>query len=284
MSWAYKNKTVFVGSAYAVDGKCTWNETDEKWHVTGVSSHVVWLAPTDGSPAFGHTTVLEGVTIKGGHALTANAGTFNGDKGAGVYMVRNAELVNCVITENQADGEGGAVYVNGGRITGSLIYNNEASKGGGVYMQNSGLVLRSVLSNNSAQNGAAVYMKSEDKWTDGLMHPEYFMMSTSVVSHNTSRKNGAVYCDRGGVVLQSTLTNNLSASVTDDADKTTAHTGGLYIDRYGLVINSVLWNNLINGVGVPMYAINASVENVRFYHTAFSGMNNAVWNLSLIHI
>ena len=281
MSWAYKNKTVFVGSAYAVDGKCTWNETDEKWHVTGVSSHVVWLAPTDGSPAFGHTTVLEGVTIKGGHALTANAGTFNGDKGAGVYMVRNAELVNCVITENQADGEGGAVYVNGGRITGSLIYNNEASKGGGVYMQNSGLVLRSVLSNNSAQDGAAVYMKSEDKWTDGLMHPEYLMMSTSVVSHNTSRKNGAVYCDRGGVVLQSTLTNNLSASVTDDADKTTAHTGGLYIDRYGLVINSVLWNNLINGVGVPMYAINASVENVRFYHTAFSGMNNAVWNNTL---
>ena len=143
-------------------------------------------------------------------------------------------------------------------------------------MEQSGLVLRSVLSNNSAQNGAAVYMKSESLWSDGQMHPEYLILSTSVVSHNTSRKNGAVYCDRGGVVLQSTLANNFSTSVKDDADKTTAQTGGLYMNDYGLVVNSVCWNNRINGADVPMYAMNASVEDVRFYNTAFSGMNNAI--------
>ena len=280
MPWKYNATTVFKGSSY--EGECTWNSTDKKWNVVmGASSHVVWFAPTDGSSSFTYPTVLEGVTIKGGRASTANAGILKGDKGAGVYMSGNAELMNCVVTENQADGEGGAVYLTGGRVTGSLVYNNEASKGGGVYMEQSGLVLRSVLSNNSAQNGAAVYMKSESLWSDGQMHPEYLILSTSVVSHNTSRKNGAVYCDRGGVVLQSTLANNLSTSVKDDADKTTAQTGGLYMNDYGLVVNSVCWNNRINGADVPMYAMNASVEDVRFYNTAFSGMNNAIWNNTL---
>lgn len=280
MPWKYNATTVFKGSSY--EGYCTWNSTDKKWNVVmGASSHVVWFAPTDGSSSFTYPTVLEGVTIKGGRASTANAAILKGDKGAGVYMSGNAELMNCVVTENQADGGGGAVYLTGGRVTGSLVYNNEASKGGGVYMEHSGLVLRSVLSNNSAQNGAAVYMKSESLWSDGQMHPEYLILSTSVVSHNTSRKNGAVYCDRGGVVLQSTLANNFSTSVKDDADKTTAQTGGLYMNDYGLVVNSVCWNNRINGADVPMYAMNASVEDVRFYNTAFSGMNNAIWNNTL---
>lgn len=52
----------------------------------------------------------------------------------------------------------------------------------------------------------------------------------------------------------------------------------MYINKYAYVINSVLWNNLINGSNVPMYALGASVDNVRFYNNAISGTSNAVWN------
>ena len=178
-------------------------------------------------------------------------------------------------------GKGGGVYLYGGRIIGSLLYNNEGQQGGAVYVDNSGIVLRSMLTNNSGYDGAAVYMVSDTEWTDGSMHPEYQILSTSVVSNNTSRHNGAVYCNQGGVMLQTTMVNNVSVGTVDPADNEAAETGGLYVKGYSLSVNSVLWNNLIKGRNVPMYAVNPTVKTVRFFNTAVSGMNNSVWNNTL---
>lgn len=287
MPWQYKHSTVFVGNAYGGaatgGGKCEYNTADNKWSVTGSNSnHVVWFAQPDGT-AFKNVTVLDGVTIKGGSAQEA-VGTkdnFFGDRGAGVYMAGNANLINCVVTENAATGKGGGVYLYGGRIIGSLLYNNEGQQGGAVYVDNSGIVLRSMLTNNSGYDGAAVYMVSDTEWTDGSMHPEYQILSTSVVSNNTSRHNGAVYCNQGGVMLQTTMVNNVSVGTVDPADNESAQTGGLYVKGYGLSVNSVLWNNLIKERNVPMYAVNPTVKTVRFFNTAVSGMNNSVWNNTL---
>ena len=169
----------------------------------------------------------------------------------------------------------------GGCVSGSLIYNNNADgSGGGVYMDNTGIVLRSMLANNSADGGGGIYMASHEAWFDGR-HPEYLILSTSVVSNNTSRKNGAVYCDRGGVVLHATITNNNTPNGADASASRTSRTGGLYVDEYALVVNSVLWNNQIDGINVPVYADNSSVDKVRFFYTAVSGMGNAVWNNTL---
>ena len=287
MPWQYYHSTVFVGNAYggAVTGggKCEYNTVDNKWSVTGSNSnHVVWFANLDGT-AFKNVTVLDGVTIKGGSAqeTVGTKENFFGDRGAGVYMAGNAYLTNCVVTENAAKGKGGGVYLYGGRIIGSLLYNNEGQQGGAVYVDNSGIVLRSMLTNNSGYDGAAVYMVSDTKWTDGSLHPEYQILSTSVVSNNTSRHNGAVYCNQGGVMLQTTMVNNVSVGTVDPADNESAQTGGLYVKGYGLSVNSVLWNNLIKERNVPMYAVNPTVKTVRFFNTAVSGMNNSVWNNTL---
>ena len=288
MPWQYKHSTVFVGNAYGGaatggGGKCEYNEADNKWSVTGSNSnHVVWFANLDGT-AFKNVTVLDGVTIKGGSAqeTVGSKENFFGDRGAGVYMAGNAYLTNCVVTENAATGKGGGVYLYGGRIIGSLLYNNEGQQGGAVYVDNSGIVLRSMLTNNSGYDGAAVYMVSDTEWTDGSMHPEYQILSTSVVSNNTSRHNGAVYCNQGGVMLQTTMVNNVSVGTVDPADNESAQTGGLYVKGYGLSVNSVLWNNLIKERNVPMYAVNPTVKTVRFFNTAVSGMNNSVWNNTL---
>lgn len=284
MPWIYSNETFLLGADY-VDGSATWG--NDQWNVISSTRHVVWFAPMSGEVKFKYTTVLDGVTIKGG---AANGGEgladFATDKGGGVYMGLNAILQNCIVTENTAKGDGGGVYANGdgadassanakgGRVVGCLVYNNSSVEdGGGVFVKNAGLVLRSMITNNSAMNGAGVYL---DKNAEN--HPEYLILSTSVVSNNTATGNGAVYCNESGVLLQNTIVNNDCPSTVDASNPNSSQTGGLYINKYAYVINSILWNNLINGLNIPMYALGATAENVRFYNNAISGSSNAVWN------
>lgn len=273
MPWIYTNETILLGADYE-NGTATW--ANNQWNVTSSSRHVVWFAPMAGEEDFKYTTVLDGVTIKGG---AANGGEgladFATDKGGGVYMGLNATLQNSVITENTADDNGGGVFVNAGRVVSCLIYNNSATaNGGGVFVSGAGLVNRSMVTENSAKNGSGVYL---DK--NSAEYPEeYLILSTSVISNNTAFVNGAVYCNAGGVLLQNTIVNNDCPSSVDASNPNSSETGGLYINKYAYVINSVLWNNLINGSNVPMYTLGASVDNVRFYNNAISGTSNAVWN------
>lgn len=274
MPWIYSNETVLLGADYD-DKSAEWIENSSQWNVISSSRHVVWFAPMSGEDSFKYATVLDGVTIKGG---AANGGegidNFATDKGGGVYMELNATLQNCVVAENTAKDNGGGVYVKNGRVIGCLIYNNSAvENGGGVFVENAGLVLRSMITDNSATNGAAVYL---DKNAEN--HPEYLILSTSVVSNNTATGNGAVYCNESGMLLQNTIVNNNCPSTVDASNPNSSQTGGLYINKYAYVINSVLWNNQIGGLNVPMYALGAAAENVRFYNNAISGSSNAVWN------
>lgn len=277
MPWIYSNETVLLGADYD-DKSAEWIENNSQWNVISSSRHVVWFAPMSGEDSFKYATVLDGVTIKGG---AANGGegvdNFATDKGGGVYMELNATLQNCVVAENTAKDNGGGVYVKNGRVIGCLIYNNSAvENGGGVFVENAGLVLRSMITDNSATNGAAVYLDKNNS-TDSF-HPEYLILSTSVVSNNTATGNGAVYCNESGMLLQNTIVNNNCPSTVDASNPNSSQTGGLYINKYAYVINSVLWNNQIGGLNVPMYALGAAAENVRFYNNAISGSSNAVWN------
>ena len=273
MPWIYTNETILLGADYE-NGTATW--ANNQWNVTSSSRHVVWFAPMAGEEDFKYTTVLDGVTIKGG---AANGGEgladFATDKGGGVYMGLNATLQNSVITENTADDNGGGVFVNAGRVVSCLIYNNSATaNGGGVFVSGAGLVNRSMVTENSAKNGAGVYLdKNNDEYPE-----EYLILSTSVISNNTALENGAVYCNAGGVLLQNTIVNNDCPSSVDASNPNSSQTGGLYINKYAFVINSVLWNNSINKIDVPMYALGATADNVCFYNNAISGSTNAVWN------
>ena len=282
MPWDFAHRTVLKGSYYQDDNVSYANN---RWSVTGDSRHVVWFAPMPGEADGGFTrpTYLDGVTVKGGYAQGGTGlDNFKTDRGAGVYMDgRNTRLTNCIVTQNNATGAGGGVYLKDGRIQGSLLYNNNAgTDGGAVYVEGTGLVHRSMLANNSAANGAGVYLSHT-----GGEHPEYLILSTCVVSNNTARENGAVYCAGGGVLLQNTVANNWCPTTTDATDPDASQTGGLYIDGYGLVFSTVLWNNRLGGgtqatagTNIPVYVRNPSVEQVRFSHCAISGVNNAVWN------
>ena len=283
MPWDFKNETILEAAYY--NGDLTW--TNNKWTLTSDSRHVVWFAPMSGQSAFTQVTTLDGVTIRGGYAQGGTGmDDFMTDRGAGVYMDgANAYLSNCIVKENYATGNGGGVYLKNGRVQTSLIYNNNAdADGGAVYVENRGLVHRSMLANNSALNGAGVYLHNgaEATGSDSDDHPEYLILSTCVVSNNTVRGNGAVYCDKGGVLMQNTITNNNCVTATDATDTNASQTGGIYVDEYALVVNSVLWNNKMNGgTNIPMYARNPSADKVKFLYNAISGVNDAVWNNTL---
>lgn len=282
MPWDFTNVTVLEAAYY--ESKLAW--TNSKWTVGSDSRHVVWFAPMSGESEFTRVTTLDGVTVQGGYAQ-GNTGLddFKTDRGAGVYMDgANAYLSNCIVRENYATGNGGGVYLKNGRVQTSLIYNNNAdADGGAVYVENRGLVHRSMLTNNSALNGAGVYLyNGAEASSDDPDHPEYLILSTCVVSNNTVRGNGAVYCDKGGVLMQNTITNNECVTATDATDVNASQTGGIYVDEYALVLNSVLWNNQMQGgTNIPMYARNPSAAKVRFLYNAISGVNNAVWNNTL---
>lgn len=285
MPWDFTNVTVLEAAYY--ESKLAW--TNSKWTVGSDSRHVVWFAPMSGESDFTRITTLDGVTVQGGYAQ-GNTGLddFKTDCGGGVYMDgANTYLTNCIVKENYATADGGGVYLKNGRIETSLIYNNNAdANGGAVYVDNRGLVLRSMLSNNSALNGAGVYLHNGAEATgdEADDHPEYLILSTSVVSNNTARGNGAVYCDKGGVLMQNTITNNQCTTATDATDVKASLTGGVYIDEYALVVNTVLWNNRMgqgSGINIPMYARNPSSSKVRFMYNAISGVNNAIWNNTL---
>ena len=281
MPWNYTNETVLRGAAYTDNLK--WENS--RWTLTSDSRHVVWFAPlpSENKNGFDRTTILDGVTIKGGYAQGGlGMDEFQTDKGAGIYASLNAYTQNCIVKENLATGNGGAVYLGGGRLTNSLVFNNNSdANGGGVYVENAGIILACMITNNAAGNGAGVYLNHSGVWTDGHNHPEYLILSTSIISNNTSRNNGAVYCNKGGVLLQNTITNNNCPTATDNTDANASQTGGVYIDTYALIINTVIWNNTIQGLNIPMYARNSSAQTVRFMNSALSGTNNAIWNNTL---
>jgi len=286
MPWDFTYPTVLEAAYYSHDD---FKWTDKKWTLTSDSRHVVWFAPMPGESAFTNVTTLDGVTIQGGYAQGGTGlDDFKTDRGGGVYMDgANAYLSNCIVKENYATGNGGGVYLKDGRVMTSFIYNNNAdADGGAVYVDDAGLVLRSMLSNNSAHNGAGAYLHNGTGNDEtGNDHPEYLILSTCVVSNNTMTGNGAVYCDKGGVMMQNTITNNNCVTATDATDPNASQTGGIYIDEYALVVNSVLWNNQMgvspNGTNIPMYARSPSADKVKFLNNAISGVNNAIWNNTL---
>jgi len=280
MPWDFIHETTLQGASYI--GSVTWGNNELS--VSSDSRHVVWFAPflPDGAAEkdFSTLTRLEGFTVRGGNAQGGNGETdFLTDRGGGIYMKgQNVMVENCIIKENSAMRHGGGVYMaDGARLRTSLVYNNNAGDdGGAAYVEHDGLIHRCMLANNYGDNGSGIYLNAiADK-------PTAVTASTNVITNNTARNNGAVYCNLGGVLLHNTIANNYCPKSVDAAYTNTSQTGGVYINEYALLVNSVLWNNRFGSTGepadVPVYAKNPTNAKVRLFYNAISGADNAIWN------
>ena len=289
--WRWHHPSIIKGNGYE---STTWSPTDEEWKVTSSSYHVVWFAPLpDGGQAFSDNVYLEGFTIEGGAYQETNDKKFEPDCGAGVYMNDpNAKLRYCIVrncnpgikdTENKTP-RGGGIYCRNGMTEGNLVYNCSAYMGGGIYIDDAGFVTRSMVTNCSANMGAGVYLKGDATDPNKAY---YQILATSVVSNNTSTRNGAVYVDGHGLVINNTITNNYTTNTSDAADKESSNTGGVYIKKKGLIANNIIWNNSLlqstsnsnhQAARAQVYAASPTKETVQFYNNAISDVNAAIWN------
>ena len=289
--WSWHYPSIIKGNGYE---STTWSPTDEEWKVTSSSYHVVWFAPLpDGGQAFSDNVYLEGFTIEGGAYQETNDPKFYPDCGAGVYMDDpNAKLRYCIVrncnpgikdTENKTP-RGGGIYCRNGMTEGNLVYNCSAYMGGGIYIDDAGFVTRSMVTNCSANMGAGVYLKGDATDPNKAY---YQILATSVVSNNTSTRNGAVYVDGHGLVINNTITNNYTTNTSDAADKESSNTGGVYIKKKGLIANNIIWNNSLlqstsnsnhQAARAQVYAASPTKETVQFYNNAISDVNAAIWN------
>lgn len=283
--WGWKHKTILKANGFNRDD-ASWSEQDKAWNIKSSSAHVVWFAPLPGGKAFSDNVYLEGFTIEGGSYQDKDDSIYEPQHGAGVYINdANAKMRYCTVRYCNPGAtktpsltpQGGGIYCKNGMTEGNLVYNCSAYQGGGIYIEQAGYVTRSMVTNCSANLGAGVYLHGS------VSGPAYYqILSTSVISNNTSTRNGAVYVDGRGLVINNTITNNYTANSLDVADQDASHTGGVYIKEKGLLANNILWNNSLlqssSASKAQVYAANPSKEGVQFYNNAISDVSAASWN------
>lgn len=291
--WGWEKESIIRGAGFEGSNKVKWNNDDEAWNIGNSNSyHVVWFAPLPEKEAFTDEVYLEGFTIEGGKYNDTNEAKYAPGCGAGVYINDpNARMRYCTVRFcNQGMKEigsikprGGGIYCKNGQTEGNLVYDCSAYQGGGIYIDEAGFITRSMVTNCSAYQGAGVYLKGDP---NNSAKAYYQILATSVISNNTSTRNGAVYLDGHGLVINNTIVNNYTTNTKDDADEMSSNTGGVYIKEKGLLANNVIWNNSLlrhksgtsNSASMAqIYAANPSEKTVQFYNNAISDVNAAKW-------
>lgn len=291
--WGWEKESIIRGLKFNGKEDAIWNNSDEAWNIkTSESYHVVWFAPLPGEKAFTDEVYLEGFTIEGGKYNDTNEAKYAPGCGAGVYINDpNARMRYCTVrfcNSGMKESEsikprGGGIYCRNGQTEGNLVYDCSAYQGGGIYIDEAGFITRSMVTNCSAYQGAGVYLSGN---ADNSEKAYYQILATSVISNNTSTRNGAVYLDGHGLVINNTIANNYTTNTKDDADEMSSNTSGVYIKKKGLLANNVIWNNSLlrhksgtsNSASMAqIYAANPSEKTVQFYNNAISDVNAAKW-------
>lgn len=291
--WGWKQESIIRGAEFKGSDDANWSNNDEAWNIQNSGSyHVVWFAPLPGGKAFTDEVYLEGFTIEGGKFHDTNKAEYAPDCGAGVYINDpSARMRYCTVRfcnpgmkeSGTIKPRGGGIYCKNGQTEGNLVYDCSAYQGGGIYIDEAGFITRSMVTNCSAYQGAGVYLNGNANNSEKAY---YQILATSVISNNTSTRNGAVYLDGHGLVINNTIVNNYTNNTKDPADELSSNTGGVYIKEKGLLANNVIWNNSLlrhksgtsNSASMAqIYAANPSEETVQFYNNAISDVNAAKW-------
>ena len=291
--WGWQQESIIRGAEFKGSEDAKWNDTDEAWNIQNSRSyHVVWFAPLPEKEAFTDEVYLEGFTIEGGKYNDTNEAKYAPGCGAGVYINDpNARMRYCTVRfcnsgmkeSGSIKPRGGGIYCKNGQTEGNLVYDCSAYQGGGIYIDEAGFITRSMVTNCSAYQGAGAYLKGDPNNSEKAY---YQILATSVISNNTSTRNGAVYLDGHGLVINNTIVNNYTTNTKDDADEMSSNTGGVYIKEKGLLANNVIWNNSLlrhksgtsNSASMAqIYAAKPSEKTVQFYNNAISDVNAAKW-------
>ena len=138
--------------------------------------------------------VISSLTFK--NAKNSNGGALN--------IKSNTLIVDCTFRDNQATGEGGAIYLSSGKSTiiNSHFTNNYApSAGGAISMAASNLnVISSVFITNSGQRGGAI--------NSGNAEESLYVADSTFINNSAKSYGGAVTFDGTGNITDSVFINN----------------------------------------------------------------------------
>ena len=298
--WQFLHETVLSGDLLASSpATFAWSDEDQAYTTAFPSNvyHVVWFATAGfdagGKPvALSREAVLDGFTIKHGHAADATLSGRHYSRGGGVYLVDGGVVRNCIVTENAAVERGGGIYLDGGgRVESSFIHRNTApgastiaeGYGGGIALVGGGDVCYSMIVNNFAANGGGLALYNPD---DGGTIEESLCMSAvaSVVANNTaSNEAGGVYLRNGGILNLMTVTaNRCNGTGITVNNVQNGKSAGVYVANYGCILNSVFWGGTIGTDGYVQYYHRPDARQTGdltslVFHSAFSDQAITEW-------
>ena len=141
------------------------------------------------------TTIIDGITLSGGQALTTGAGDGNNnDKGGGAVVPAWGHVRNCIVS------------------------GNEALQGGGLYLQAGATVSGTLIKDNTAENGAGIYAANDkqDGTTAVTATSGTYIISTTVAANTSNETGGGIYLEDGAAVsLNSVFWGNDAPSDKD---------------------------------------------------------------------
>jgi len=221
------------------------------------------------SPIFNNCTITnnvidEGLNVGGGIFITNNA---------------NPQIINCIISNNTATGNGGGIYINSTTLTnaisGNTIDGNTAiGNGGGIYLDNSSPNITSnTITNNTATYtaddnsrgyGGGIYVNGNDITSLISGNTIDNNTATSVGNGNSCGRGGGIYLNQSPATLQN---NNIRNNVANTSGLGTGcgYGGGIYLY---LTTSNYISGNIISGntaigygAGIYMYRSNPTIDN-----------------------
>ncbi|MDO8870780.1 MAG: hypothetical protein Q7V10_08545 [Methanobacteriaceae archaeon] len=142
---------------------------------------------------------LQGLTITNGY----HNGTFNG-RGAGLSnrggtQSQPTQIINCKFTNNNATGEGGAIYNYGNlNITNCIFTNNNAEGNGGAISNRGDLVIRS----------STIQQNTAPSFGGGIYNLDTMAIIDSIIQQNQAAGGGGILNDGELTITGSTIQQN----------------------------------------------------------------------------
>ena len=241
--------------------------------------------------AVSNTALIDGFTIRGGHADLYSTITSPYRDGGGVHSSGSPVISNCTFKQNYALEKGGGLYIYGGTISGALIENCRFEKnradhyfdaGGGLYLVFGFLTVNKChfIENEGARGGGLASANA------------HLTVTNSIFKDNTNEYEG------GGltwIVLNSSSRSLSIDSCTFNGNHSTEG-GGLYVGMWNKgtasITNSVFEGNVASpndedwdqvggglyfGTAPQVTEASISVDNCQFLGNSSTGYASAIY-------
>ncbi|MBR4845091.1 MAG: hypothetical protein IKU98_01580, partial [Bacteroidaceae bacterium] len=214
-AWEMANETILDGNHTGeMASNVTWNADKQQFTTSfpGNSFHVVWFATkgftNERANGLSKPAGMDGFTIRGGYSSNrAIDERHHNSFGAGVYMVENSVMTNCIVTHNVATRQGGGVYLDGGgEVDHCYIRYNQClgigivdGFGGGVSIDGGGIVRHSQVVENVARMGGGLALIANSLQDEDTRYASA-ALGCVVANNTTTTEAGGVYMRYGGVL------------------------------------------------------------------------------------